>query len=89
MYLQASSQSVFNCCHCRFDGLRIQRQIIQAQNGMSNSNRKAAKARTSDKARLMFEAKLETVNGPATLLAFSEAISLGESSTLFSLHLVY
>lgn len=66
---------------CRFDQLRIQRQI----HGNSEGKR-AARGQASNRARLMFEAHLSTIHGAITVKAFSRPIILGKSVCLLYTH---
>ena len=66
---------------CRFDQLRIQRQIH------SSDGKRAARGQASNKARLMFEAHLNTIHGAITVSAFSRPIILGKSTYLLSVTL--
>ena len=59
-------------CVCRFDQLRIQRQIHASE------GKRAARGQASNRARLMFEAKLKTIHGAITVNAFSQPIILGK-----------
>ena len=59
-------------CVCRFDQLRIQRQIH------SSDGKRAARGQGSNRARLMFEAHLNTIHGAITVTAFSRPIILGK-----------